>query len=232
MIKELLSLLSPNQALGDTAQNSATITFANVGALYEEDVRDAAAYVGLPLLHTYFKYYEPRELFTAYAGHSMGICSPEVAHDKERCEAELRELPHRYVFLVEYTKKALLLQVRKIYDVYDNPDFWFSAISQASFELGSNAKDGAGYSDKVMAFIRGYLTEALRYLRDTQEITVLITGDADTQDIAEMENSVMAVVEERGALAHVFRSDPEYVTARGAAEIEWRALTLQNSAAS
>jgi hypothetical protein len=208
-----------------------TIAFANVGALYEEDILDAAEYLRLPLIHTYFKWYEPRELFAAYAGHGMGICSPEVTHDKTRCEAELYGFPRRDVFFLEYTKEALLIQVRQINASIDyGEDFWNSHVSEASFDLGSSAREKAGYSDEVASFIRSYLDRALRYRRDLQEMTVMVTGDADVKSMALMESAVRAVVAgERGAAVHLLTLQPVYTTARGAAEMEWHALALQNS---
>jgi hypothetical protein len=40
---------------GPLEEPSATITFANVGALYEEDIEDAAEYLKLKLPHTRLK---------------------------------------------------------------------------------------------------------------------------------------------------------------------------------
>jgi hypothetical protein len=71
MLQDLLDLLDLLDSDSGNQERSASISIANVGALYEEDILSAAEYLRIQLIHTHFKFYEPREIFTAYAGHGF-----------------------------------------------------------------------------------------------------------------------------------------------------------------
>jgi hypothetical protein len=225
VIKQLLDLLDFNY--GPPNEVSTTITFTNVGALYEEDIEDAAEYLELELLHTRLKVHEPRELFAAYAGHGMGICSPDNASDLDQCKAELSNLPSRWLFLVEYTLEALFIQIRLLNDVNDYLDSWDIEVAQVSYDLGS--RSGNGRVEDLVNFIRPYVVKEFRFLTDVEEVVVIITGDANKEHVVMLEEVIrMVIASEIGALVHVLNSSSEYITARGAAEIQWRALALRD----
>jgi hypothetical protein len=225
MIRQLLNLLDSKYSPLDAL--SATITFANVGALYEEDIEDAAEYLELSLPNTRLKAHEPREIFTAYAGHGMGICSPDTASNLEQCKAELSKLPSRWLLLVEYTLEALFIHTRLLNDVNDYMDSWNLEVAQVSYDLGT--KSGNGTAEELVSFIRPYVVKEFRFFPDVEEITVIITGDADNENVLMMEEVVrMVIVSEIGALVHIFNSSSEYITARGAAEVQWRAVALRD----
>lgn len=111
MLKELLEMVFSNSP-GGVAQ-LAVISYPGIVALYDEDIVDAADYLGVFALKG-LHFYQPREIVAAYAGHGMGLC--DSYKDKDKDKEEYREeglsMPARYTLLVEYTVGALCCRQR------------------------------------------------------------------------------------------------------------------------
>jgi hypothetical protein len=77
---KLLELASPYHS--HATPKSAVISYPGLVALYEEDIADAAEYLGVIALKGRH-HHQPREIRAAYAGYGMGLCDSYT--DGEKC---------------------------------------------------------------------------------------------------------------------------------------------------
>ncbi|KAF2200639.1 hypothetical protein GQ43DRAFT_481388 [Delitschia confertaspora ATCC 74209] len=210
--------------LADTASSytgpivSAVISYPSAICLYQEDIVDAAEYLSLRALKGNH-FYQPREMVAAYAGHGMGLC--KSFKDKEKCTTEGLKLPERDVLLVEYTEVALLLHGGGMREAIDLATHDFDEA--ASFKLGSKAVCEKYGALKVQEFVLQFLRRRYRFLEPPQKMTVIMTGSEESVQNSEVQEAVKTAVEEMGSAADMLTSLPEYIAARGAAELAWRA---------
>jgi len=95
----------------------------------------------------------------------------------------------------------------------------------ASFELGSKVSVGSKRFLLIRDFVMVFLRKECPYLpaEPGESIKVIMTGSISSFKVQKaIENAVI----EPGWTADMTTSLPEYVAARGAAELAWRALTL------
>lgn len=196
-------------------------SFPPLFALYQEHVADAAEYIGLRALSNDVRY-QMHELTAAYAGHGMGL-------DESDVELVTRgKKPHEYggrhTVLVEYTETAILLHGEPMVHAHNIANVEYHARS--SFELGSSS---LASEEQVCDFVLEYLRKV--YHGYTQypfvypkEFTVIMTGSAESVGREEIRAAIAEAVRLFGFQARILYSDPEYVAARGAAEIAWRTL--------
>lgn len=222
MIKSLLDMASPCHS--HATSQSAVISYPSLVALCEEDVVDAAEYLGLAVLRG-LSYNQPREIYVAYAGHGMGLC--ESYKDREKCNREGLQMPTRYVLLVEYTEQALLLDATHLCEARDSL-YSYTDVT-ASFDLGSSNGREDGHTTSVKAFVFEYLSLRYPYQPQPKEIMVIMTGSPESVGDVAVQKAIEAAVEELGSTANMLTSMPEYVAARGAAELAWRALSFENA---
>jgi hypothetical protein len=227
IIQESVELLTTNNPhLQDLKKKPITvISFPGILALYNEDIVDAAEYIGLPLLQGMTSY-QPREITAAYAGHGMGLC--ETYDDVEKCRAEGLQLPTRYNLLIEYTKVALLLDSRFVQQAisigrrYEN--------SGASYTLGNESRGRMGYTGKVKTFVLEFLQHQLKYVHDPlEEIIVTMTGAQEDINDVDFQTAINEAIEELGVSAKILSSQSNYVAARGAGELSWRAQHISRN---
>ncbi|KAH6868639.1 hypothetical protein BKA58DRAFT_441081 [Alternaria rosae] len=196
-------------------------SFPPLFALYQEHVADAAEYIGLRALSNDVRY-QMHELTAAYAGHGMGL-------DESDVELVTRgKKPHEYggrhTVLVEYTETAILLHGEPMVYAHNIANVEYHARS--SFELGSS---NLASEEQVREFVLEYLRKV--YHGYTQypfvypkEFTVIMTGSAESVGREEIRAAIAEAVRLFGFQVRILYSDPEYVAARGAAEIAWRTL--------
>jgi hypothetical protein len=212
LVKELL-------ALAPSSLPYTIISYPSIIALYNEDIADTAEYLGLPKLQGYYNYHL-REIVAAYAGHGMGLCRD--FENKDQCKNESSQLPGRVTLLVEYTEQALLLQTTVLGEAIDLGDS--DMLAATSFELGGNSQM-AGHACRVAEFVDQFLRKWYQDLFTPEEILVIITGNLDDS----VRGAIQEVVKEIVAKVQLISSQSEYVAARGAAEIAWRANILDKS---
>jgi hypothetical protein len=181
------------------------IGFPGLIVLYNEDLLDAAEYLGLPKLHGHYSYH-PREIIASYAGHGMGL--PD-------------NLPVRNVILVEYTEQALLLHTTVLSEARDLGDT--DILAASSFNLGSGSPLD-GYLEHITEFVEGVVRTCVP--SNVEEILVIITGSA--MDGA-VQDAIQKAIKLRVPTVHLITSQPRHIAARGAAELAWRSNTLEGS---
>jgi hypothetical protein len=207
---------------------SVVIAYPALPGLYAEDISDTAAYLSLPVLKGNH-FYPPRTLVAAYAGYGIGLCSSYL--DKRKCRDEGLEMPVRKTILVDYSSRALSLNVKNMRRAYDLG--W--ECSDASSHFFPSSVDP---SDRTQQ-IRDSVAELLRRKYKghpgpgppgpPEKITVLLLLEGD--DVVGVKGAVKKAVEDEGFEVEVFgRSGMgDFVAARGAAELAWRALELSKT---
>lgn len=220
MVKKLMKLAAPSS---HGSPPSVVISYPALPGLYQEDITDIGTYLSLPVVDGAHRY-PPREAIAAYAGHGMGLC--ESFTNKEKCTLEGRELPVHEILLVEYTEAAMLLHSHVIREAMDLTGSYPRVV--ASFELGSKVTVGPEklllIRDLVMKFLRKEYP--YRPTEPGESIKVIMTGNAGSVSNIEVQKAIENAVIELGWTADMTTSLPEYVAARGAAELAWRAFTL------
>lgn len=212
-------------AFPDGSSRAALVSYPALAALYQEDLRDAAAYRSIATLRTsgYRNEDQPVELVAALAGHGLGLCKDPLAN-LTRCNEEERHMQKRHVILFEYTEVALSLDYRQMARPWVDT-FAYQRIVQ-SFELGS-AKNAtrAQVQAFLLQFIRKEINMGGRCRNIFPDVTVIITGSERSfrEEGAQMVmNATVGALEQQGAKADMFFWKPDFVAARGAAEIAWR----------
>ncbi|KAK2813713.1 hypothetical protein FQN50_000111 [Emmonsiellopsis sp. PD_5] len=214
MLRSLLKLAPEQQ----NSLVSAVISYPSIVGLYDEDISDAAEFLGVRAMKGNHLY-QPREIVAAYAGHSMGLC--ENYKNKDKCIDEGLQLPSRHTLLVEYTEDALLLQGDVLREAIDFADADIDA--DASFILGSNNSQSEGHAQRVKDFVLQFLRN--RYLSEGPPglILLIMVGRPGSVGDETVQNAILDAIWQLGSKANIITSMPGYVAARGAAEFAWRA---------
>ncbi|KAF2734092.1 hypothetical protein EJ04DRAFT_577142 [Polyplosphaeria fusca] len=194
--------------------NSVIISYPALPGLYQEDIADSASYLNL-LMPAGNHRYPPHEIVAAYAGHGMGLCKSFT--NKDQCRKEGLELPVRPTLLAEGTETAVIFHVASMRE----------AIDLASSDLDLSISSGLGSPDAK--FIPQHVAQLLRKRYDRlperpKTITVILTGTKWEG----FQTAIKQGVEEAGFEAQILSANAEFVAARGAAELAWRARSLQN----
>jgi hypothetical protein len=193
---------------------SALVSFPALPGLYQEDISDAASYVGLRKIAGGYEYH-PHELVAAYAGHGLGLDGDCKNRDEggDTC-------PMRPTLLIEYTEVALLAHHNFMREAFEIP--WPSMILKTSFDMGSNqAPAKEDIRDFILQFL--YHEYIVRLPGAPDSVTVIITGSAPGLADGKLEKETKLVVESFGSKPEIFTGNPEYIAARGAAELAWQA---------
>ncbi|KAF2875121.1 hypothetical protein BDV95DRAFT_591851 [Massariosphaeria phaeospora] len=205
---------------------STVISYPALHALYYEDIEDAANYLKLRTLPGNH-WHPPHEITAAYAGHGMGLC--EDFNDQETCRKQGLELPLRLILLLEFTETALLLQIKHMREADDSGSHDLDIAT--SFEVGnaepsSRNSSGAVIRDLVVPLLR---REHDRSVLPPETIAVIVTGSPSRIENPDIQQLIKDAVEEVYLQADMFTSNPDFIAARGAAELAWRALVSKAS---
>jgi hypothetical protein len=200
---------------------TACISFPDLPALYQEDILDAASFIGVTILprSRWDKLQIPRHV-AAYAGHGLGLC-PNKTSPIGECPGVHN--PSRHVVLFDYTETALLLHYRHISIAY--VDQSEQLYMNSSFSLGSaNSVTEGDIRDFVLQFIHSYIScyEGCDRSHCPEVVTVIMTGNTENYRDGIARKAVENAVEEFGSTAEMFTSNPDYVAARGAAQLAWQ----------
>ncbi|KAF2831520.1 hypothetical protein CC86DRAFT_140294 [Ophiobolus disseminans] len=214
------------------SQRAAVISYPALWALYQEDLYDAAAHRGIATLRSSpWGNYQSVELVSAYAGHGLGLCKDPVS-SFDRCFEEEEHLPERLVVLFEYTEYALVMHRRYLSRVHLDP--FMDTFIDPSFDLGSaNHPSGADIQKFVLQFLLHKIGCYEGYYPFTcpEVVTFILTGSESSYrgENARMVIEAIAVaVHEFGSTGELFFSNPDFMAARGAAEMAWRASVVEN----
>ncbi|KAL9616042.1 MAG: hypothetical protein Q9160_009043 [Pyrenula sp. 1 TL-2023] len=216
------------QQLRETAEShlsqsidAVVISYPTLTGLYVEAINDAADYVGLRVL-TGFSFYQPRNVFAAYAGHGMGICDQRGG--MLQCRKELSALPVRDVLLAECTSTAMLLHVRRIRAAIDTADPDVTAF--ADFD-DQNDSSSPYDPSRLVHSVTQVLEEYYRFKDRPKEITVVVSGNRGDDSL--VTKIISEAVRSFGPEPDMLTKEALFISARGAAQLAWLASDDQTA---
>lgn len=227
----LASLL---QELADAAQahlpssrptlTSALAVIPNAMALYSEDVQDALEYIGLHALTGHNVYAVPRALPAAYAGYGMGLC--EHPENFEECLEEEKGMERRGVVIVDAGQGALATDSRGM----DTPMYVYND-QYATLDWHAWGREEGGTTDEYRDRIAGDIGYAVGGLVQRSLLPagakvvdeVLMAGEqGEDQVLKDIVREEVAKYQDEEVIIRC--KDPQWVVARGAAELAKRVL--------
>jgi hypothetical protein len=197
--------------------NPVVISYPALYGLAQEDIADAAAYLGLSILSGHHQY-QPRSIVAAYAGHGLGLCGSYI--DAETCRQEGLELPVREVLLVEHTEHALFLHAKVMREAYELASRDIAIFTDFSLDH----MEVPGRAHKTGQAVRQFLQEKYKNVGLPDKFTAMMTGSEIRKEITE---AIQKTVKDLGCDVEILNAEPEYIAARGAAELAWRSLERQ-----
>lgn len=206
--------LQPTDPRISLRANPVVISYPALYGLSQEDIADAAEYLGLSIL-TGNHHYQPRSVVAAYAGHGLGLC--DNYRDMETCRQEGLDLPVRRVLLVEHTEHAFFLHakvMREAYELASRQISIFTDFSLGHIEVPRRA-------DKIGQAVRQFLQEEYKNTGLPDKFTAIMTGSKIRKEVTE---AIEKAVKDLGCDVEILNREPEYIAARGAAELAWRSL--------
>lgn len=218
ILDQLLQLSSATQEFS-LREIPLIISYPTIYGLYQEDITDAAAYLGVRPAYGQHQY-QPRSLVAAYAGHSLGLC--ESYRNKEACRQEGLQMPVHETLLVEYTEHALLQNASVMREAHDLADRYVDL--SPNFHFGSHntpERDGAA---EIGQAVLQLLPKKYRSTGPPKRIIAIITGGEVCEEVVE---AVAEAIKTLGSEVEMLATEPEHIAVRGAAELAWRA-TQQN----
>lgn len=210
MLQHVLDLADPKLPL---RRNPVTISYPALYGLAQEDIADAAAYIGLSLSGAH--QYQPRSIVAAYAGHGLGLC--ESFRDAETCRQEGLKLPVREVLLVEHTKQAVFLHakvMREAYELASRDIAVFVDFNLDDIEVPARAH-------KIAQAVRQFLQEKYGNVGLPNKFTAIMTGSEISTEVTE---AIEKAMKDLGCDVEILNAEPEYIAARGAADFAWRSI--------
>lgn len=189
---------------------SALISFPALRGLYQEDMTDVMTYLGLHRIRAGYEL-RPHELVGSFAGTGLDL-NQRVNTMDDACE-----FPTRPTLLIEYTEVALMLHhswMDKAIEIA-----WRYMQLKMSFDMGSDQQPEE--DDIIECIIRFLYDEYVKQLPPPvpEKVTVLITGSEASLADGKVERAARKAVAALGSKIDIFASNPEYIAARGAAEL-------------
>jgi hypothetical protein len=127
------------------------------------------------------------------------------------------------VLLVEYTETALLIHLNGLEKAVELS--WPNMYLAPHFELGSSrTPDEHDFHNSVLHFLYHHYNERLG--RGPPNMTVIVVGNLKSVGDGKVQRATTIVLEALSSHANILADNPGYVAARGAAEMAWRALDL------
>ncbi|KAH7412394.1 hypothetical protein BKA64DRAFT_658774 [Cadophora sp. MPI-SDFR-AT-0126] len=194
--------------------NPVVISYPALYGLSQEDIADAAEYLGLSILSGNH-HYQPCSIVAAYAGHGLGLC--DDYRDMETCRQEGLDLPAREVLLVEHTEHALFLHakvMREAYELASRDIAIFTDFSLGHVEVPRRA-------EKIGQAVRQFLQEKYKNVGLPDKLTAIMTGSKICKEVSQ---AIEKAAKDLGCDVEILNGEPEYIAARGAAELAWRSL--------
>lgn len=213
VLQQVLNLQAADPKISLRA-DSVVISYPALYGLSQEDIADAASYLGLTILSGNH-HYQPRSIVAAYAGHGLGLC--EDYDDQETCRQEGLELPVREVLLVEYTEHALFLHAKVMREAYELANRGITILTD--FSLGH--VEESKRADAIGQAVRQFLQEKYKNVGVPDKFTAIMTGNTINKQIT---GAIEKAAQNLGCDIDILNTEPEYIVARGAAELAWRSL--------
>jgi hypothetical protein len=213
LLRQILDLQPADPRISLRA-SPVVISYPALYGLEQEDIADAAAYLGVSILSGNH-HYQPRSIVAAYAGHNLGLC--ETYRDMETCRQEGLGLPVRQVLLVEHTEHTLFLHASVMREAYDLASRDIDIFTD--FSLGH--MDGPRRGKKIGQAVRQFLRDKYKNVGLPDKFTTLITGSKICDEVTVV---IEKTIKDLGCDVEIMNRDPEYIAARGAAELAWRSL--------
>ncbi len=123
----------------------------------------------------------------------------------------------REVLLVEHTEHALFLYAKVMREAYE----------LASRDIAILTNFSLGYievprrADKIGQAVRQFLQEKYKIVGLQDKFTAIITGSKIYKEVTE---AIETAAKDLGCDIEILNGEPEYIAARGAAELAWRLL--------
>lgn len=219
------------RALRDQATNfigepiaAAIISVPHLNALYGEDLYDAFEYLSLTYLE-FFPFWNMRPYYSsiaAYAGNGLGLCANY--RDVLACEEEESRIEAFYALSVSYTHTSLMTSQARVANARYLQDIPRLEDLYLGYDTGHER--GQSYWDAVRHMLRSPILDSAIPRNITM---VLVYGDATEEPrFREVLREVVDDVID-GEPAIIDR-DPEFSSAKGAAEIAKRTIFSQKRA--
>jgi hypothetical protein len=212
--------------LVDTSEDPDLRVLASFPALLglcQEDILDTIFFVGLRGIRNGYQYHS-HELTAAYAGHGFGLDRagvPLYSNDLTNNNFSVRPM-----LLVEYTRAALLLHHDWMNKALEVPAP--SIALTTAYELGSNREPS---EMEIIEFILRYLIR-LHMIGHGGEvpkrITVIVTGSPESGADGKVQQVTRTAVEALHSEIESLDENPDYIAARGIAELAWRAVDQES----
>ncbi|KAJ8605716.1 hypothetical protein MRB53_041357 [Persea americana] len=221
--RSLRNLLVEAESKINQKIRSAVITYPALPGLNQEQIQDAADYVGVHTIVGPNTPYQPKELYAAYAGHGMGLC--KSFRNWTPCRAEGEMMPGQQVLLIELTPLALILHASIIREAKDLG--WQAMYSARDYELGDSKSSTPAYGERLAAALISLLQNRYAYAQVPVKIVVIIVGEmADPKAISDV---ACAAVQQFGSTPVPYVSNPLFLPAIGAAELAWRGQKVDST---
>jgi hypothetical protein len=205
-VARLLTPILKLVAETDASPMSALISFPAFRGLYQEDLDDVTTYLGLRKIRAGYERH-PHELVAAFAGNGLGLNTTD----------NNETFPVRPTLLIEYTERALLLHHSWMDKAIELPAPHMQL--QMSFDKGSNHDPSEqDLTEFILSFLYDEYVKALPP-PVPKKVTMLITGSAQSLADGRVERAARTAVGALGSTIEMFAGNPEYMAARGAAEL-------------
>jgi hypothetical protein len=175
VLQQVLDLQSADLRIS-LGTNPVVISYPAMYGLSQEDIADAAAYLGLSKFSGNHNY-QPCSIVAAYAGHGLGLC--EDYRNLETCRQEGLALPVREVLLVEYTEHALFLHakvMREAYELANRDNAIFTDFTLSHIEVPRRA-------DKIGQAVHQFLQERYKNVGLSDKFTAIMTGSKICKEV-------------------------------------------------
>lgn len=230
LTRSLISLVRSSHRSRPIA--SVVISYPLLYGIYDEDIHDTASYLWLPELHGNHGA-PPQTFVAAYAGHGMGLCSSYT--NRELCKEEDRSFPERSVLLVEYTSTSIVMSAAFVHDAHgygyrhgEISTFFSRSVHEQNTEHAEVQMISEQLRKMMLDLAKGHFKRSPipGYPDPPKAVTVLLTGIPDDINADDVREVVREAVEAADFEVEMFDECPEFIAARGAAELAWRALAL------
>ena len=223
----IAKFLSSLRAAAEEAQQRqithAIIATPDLVALYDEDIADAAAYIGLNLLSDSYYERQPRHVYAAFVAYGLNNHTlPSVP------EKELRATSTRNVLAVYLSRGAFSVEVASKWTNRTCPLTWAQHRSYFSTELGlDNARRVGPWKKRIAAMVQeAVYRELLDHHLDAGVTDVLLLGEMAAADMLGQTvwDAVMEVQESEPVMHVAGPQTMAFAASRGAAEMAWEAM--------
>ncbi|MCJ1471506.1 hypothetical protein MMC13_000146 [Lambiella insularis] len=223
----IAKLLSSLRAAAEEAQQRqithAMIATPDLVALYDEDIADAAAHIGLALLSDSYYERQPKHVYAAFVAYGLNNHTlPSVP------EKELRATGTRNVLTVYFSRGALGVEIASKWTNRTCLLTWAQHRSYFSTELGLPGFRLQGpWKKRVAALVQEAMYhELFQHHLDTGVTDVLLLGEtADEEMLGQtVQDAVMEVQEREPVMHRAGREAMAFVGSRGAAEMAWAVM--------